>query len=214
MSSPPALPQRHSPAADRNKGPILELLRDLLPTSGRALEIASGTGQHIAHFAAGLPGWRWQPSDRVDTTGALDALDADIGFYSALAGADRTQVLPAVALDVLADPWPRLGLFDAIYCANMLHIAPWACCGALFRGAAQRLAPGGSLVTYGPYFDAREVRPAAPGNVAFDADLRARDPQWGIRELVDVEREAAAAGFVLQRRVELPANNQCLVFGR
>ncbi len=207
-------PYRHSPAADRNKGPILDVLHDVLGASGHALEIASGTGQHIAHFAAGLPGWRWQPSDQAEAPDALTALDADIGFYCQQEGADGARVQPAIALDVLITPWPTMGRFNAIYCANMLHIAPWACCAALFQGAAQQLQADGLLITYGPYFEADRNVPPAAGNVAFDADLRARDPQWGIRQLADVEREAEAAGLHLQRRFELPANNLCLVFGR
>lgn len=214
MTTPAAPPYRHSPAADRNKAPILDVLRDVLGTSGHGLEIASGTGQHVAYFAAGLPGWRWQPSDRADTPDALAALDAGIGFYCQQESADRARVQPAIALDVLATPWPPLGQFDAIFCANMLHIAPWACCAALFAGAAQHLAAHGLLITYGPYFEADRAVPPAAGNVAFDADLRARDPQWGIRQLADVQREAQAAGLRLQRRHELPANNLCFVFGR
>ncbi len=214
MRTPAAPPERHSPAAERNKAPILAVLRAVLAPAGRALEVASGTGQHVAHFAAGLPGWRWQPSDRAECADALTALDADIGHYCGLEHANRAHVLPAVALDVLATPWPPLGTFDAMFCANMLHIAPWACCTALFQGAARHLAGDGLLITYGPYFETARAVPPAPGNVAFDADLRARDPQWGIRELADVEREARAAGLTLQRRHALPANNLCLVFGR
>ena len=201
----------YSPAADRNRDPILAALRPLLAEHGRALEIASGTGQHIAHFAAELPGWHWQPTDLGDA------------LFGAIA--ERTQHLPNVAaprrLDVLSDVWPSDGppfspsgqaLFDLVFCANMLHIAPWACTPALMRGAARHLAPGGWLVTYGPYFEA-DV-PTAPSNLAFDADLRARQPDWGLRQREDVNREARAAGLAPVHRVALPANNLLLAFRR
>ena len=201
----------YSPAADRNRDPILAALRPLLAEHGRALEIASGTGQHIAHFAAELPGWHWQPTDQGDA------------LFSAITA--RTQDLPNVAaprrLDVLSDAWPSDGppfspsgqaLFDLVFCANMLHIAPWACTPAVMRGAARHLAPGGWLVTYGPYLEAGV--PTAPSNLAFDADLRARQPDWGLRQREDVNREARAAGLAPVHRVALPANNLLLAFRR
>ncbi len=201
----------YSPAADRNREPILAALRPLLAEHGRALEIASGTGQHIAHFAAELPGWHWQPTDLGDAVfGAIT---------------ERTQHLPNVAaprrLDVLSDAWPSDGApfspsspapFDLVFCANMLHIAPWACTPALMRGAARHLAPGAWLVTYGPYLEA-DV-PTAPSNLAFDADLRVRQPKWGLRQREEVNREARAAGLAPVHRVALPANNLLLAFRR
>ena len=196
-----------SPAAERNKAPILAALQDLLPATGRLLEIASGTGQHAVHCAAGLPGWQWQPSDPDP-----DALSA-IAAWSA--GWPSPGLQPGLQLDVLAEPWPAAltdagQRWDAIFCANLLHIAPWACCGALMRGAARLLAPGGQLITYGPY----QVRgePVEPGNQAFDADLRARNPGWGLRWLHDIAEQASAAGLQLTQRLALPANNQILVF--
>ena len=215
MNAASAPPGRHSPAADRNKGGILEVLRGVLGTRGTALEIASGTGQHVACFAAGLSGWTWQPSDRAPEPEALARLDADIDWYRAQERADHANVLPSLALDVLQTPWPPLPRYDAIYCANMLHIAPWNCCQALFEGAARHLKPNGVLITYGPYFEDQgsSGRLPAAGNVAFDADLRARNPQWGIRQLADVEATAARAGLRLQQRHAMPANNLCLVFG-
>lgn len=197
-------PRRHSPAAERNRGPILTELLRRLPARGRALEIASGTGQHIVHFAAAMPGWHWQPSD-VDEAAlaSVRALRADAG-------------LPGIAeplpLDLLAPhpAWPA-GPWDLVLATNLLHIAPWAVCGALMRGAAQGLAPSGLLVTYGPYRVTGE--PLQPGNQAFDADLRSRDPAWGLRWLHEVEAVAAAAGLALRERVDMPANNLLLVFG-
>lgn len=202
-----ALP--HSTAADRNKQPILHVLRRVLPAQGKALEIASGTGQHAAWFAAGLPGWTWQPTDA-----DARALPAIAGWASQ---AGVANVRPPVLLDVMAPQWPAqgpafAGRFDAIFCANMLHIAPWPCCAGLMQGAARYLAPQGVLVTYGPYLEDEVV--TAPGNAAFDASLKSRDPAWGLRRRDDVEAEAQRAGLMLQQRHAMPANNLLLVFGR
>lgn len=192
-----------SPAADRNKAPILEVLRRVLPARATVLEIAAGTGQHAAYFAAAMPGWQWQPTDGDPRAlASIDAWCAGLG-----------NVLPALALDVTAPQWPLpSAAFDAVYCANMIHISPWAACGALMRGAARHLAPGGLLVTYGAYLVDGE--PPTPGNLAFDADLRSRNPAWGVRRLVAVAEEAAAAGLRLRERVPMPADNLTLVFGR
>ncbi|MBA2675063.1 DUF938 domain-containing protein [Ramlibacter sp.] len=202
----PDLP--HSPAADRNKEPILEVLRCVFGTRGAALEIACGTGQHAVFFAAAFAGWTWQPTDmESDLFPAITARSAQAGL---------ANVLPPLRLDVLAPQWPAPPApafaqpLDAVYCANMLHIAPWATCSGLMRGAARHLAPGGLLVTYGPYFE--DGVPPAPGNLAFDESLRARDPSWGIRRLEDVADEARRAGLALRERHALPANNLLLVF--
>jgi SAM-dependent methyltransferase len=193
----------HSPAAERNRGPILAELRQRLPAQGLALEIASGTGQHAAHFAAALPGWRWLPSD------ADAAARASIAAWCQ--GLDR--VLPALALDILQSPWVGVPeRVDLIFCANLLHISPWATCAALMQGAARHLAPDGQLVTYGPYL--LDDRATAPSNLSFDADLRARNPAWGLRRLADVERQAQLAGLRLTEQLALPANNLLLVWAR
>lgn len=190
-----------SAAAERNKGPILDVLRRVLPSTATVLEIASGTGQHAAHFAGARPGWEWQPTDGDEA--------AIPGIASRCAG--LSNVRPPMQLDVLALPWPRsLGRFDAVYCANMLHIAPWACCSALLQGAARQLDSGGHVVLYGPYIVDGEV--TAPSNMAFDADLRARDPAWGLRRLADVIEEANAAGMTMDQRFDMPAHNLTLVF--
>jgi hypothetical protein len=196
--------RRHSPAAERNAAPILAELQRLLPPQGLMLEIASGTGQHAAHLSAGLPGWRWQPTD-VDAA-SLPSIRAWC--------AELPQVRPPLQLDVLLQPWPAElpGAVDAVFCANMIHIAPWACTAALMRGAAQRLAPQGLLITYGPYLE--EGVPTAPSNLAFDADLRARNPAWGLRQLAEIAVEARAAGLQLHRRVAMPANNLLLAWRR
>lgn len=197
----PSLP--HSPAADRNKEPILARLKDIFGPRGTALEIASGTGQHAVWFAASLPGWTWQPTEA--DAAALPAIGERIA-QSGLA-----NVLPPRQLDVAAlVSTPFAARFDAIFCANMLHIAPWSTCAALMDGAARQLVPGGMLVTYGPYFEAGV--PPAPGNLAFDESLRSRDPSWGIRQLEDVVAEAARAGLSLAQRHAMPANNLLLVF--
>ena len=200
--------RRHSPAAERNQGPILAVLQRVLPINGIALEIAAGTGQHAAHFAAGLPGWHWLPTD-----GDVDASNSITAWCSGI-----PNVLPALHLNLLtaaedAPVWPGVPVpLDAIFCANLLHIAPWAICAALMQGGAQHLAATGLLITYGPY--AEDGVPTAPGNVAFDADLRQRNPAWGLRRLTDVAQQAAAAGLALQERVPMPANNLLLVWAR
>ena len=195
--------RRHSAPAERNRGPILAELQRLLPPQGSMLEIASGTGQHAAHFAAALPAWRWQPSDG-DARSALSIS----AWCDGLA-----NVQPPLHLDVLADTWPGVpAAVDAIFCANLLHISPWATCPALMRGAARHLNVRGLLLLYGPYVVDGE--PTVPSNQAFDADLRARDPAWGLRRLADVVQQAKAAGLQLRERVAMPANNLLLVFDR
>ena len=202
-------PSQYSPAAERNRAPILEMLRQILPDNGHALEIASGTGQHVAHFASNMPGWVWQPSDA-----QAEGFDS-IGAWCAQASV--VNVRGPLLLDVMAPKWPTGSAefpdkFDAIFCANMLHIAPWATCAALMAGSAKYLSPEGALITYGPYL-ALDV-PTSPGNLAFDESLRQRDPAWGIRALEDVVHQAALAGLRLRDRVEMPANNLLLVFRR
>jgi hypothetical protein len=194
-----------SPAAERNKAPILEQLRALLPARGLLLEIASGSGQHAAHFAAALPHWRWQPSER-DEAGL-----AAIESWRDDDGAPQNLLAP-LRLDVMQAPWPLAEPADAMFCANLLHIAPWPVCAALMQGAARHLAPDGVLLTYGPYVEA-DV-PMAPSNLAFDADLRRRDAAWGLRALDDVAACAAAAGLGLDRRIAMPANNLLLAWRR
>ncbi|MGJ7489821.1 DUF938 domain-containing protein [Variovorax sp. ZT4R33] len=196
-----------STAAERNKQPILDALRDLLGERGAALEIASGTGQHAVWFAAALEDWVWQPTDA--DARALPAIATRI------AQSGLPNLRPPVRLDVMSTPWPAADApfaerFDAIFCANMLHIAPPATCAALMQGAARHLQPDGVLITYGPYL---EDGPVAPSNEAFDRSLRSRDPAWGIRRLDEVVREAARSGLALRARRPMPANNLLLVFG-
>ena len=205
--------RQHSPASERNQAAILAQLQRVLPAQGRLLEIAAGSGQHAAHFASQLPGWQWQPSD--PDAAAL----ASIAAWAAHCGAPN--LLAALQLNVLAPHWSHpeaagplpaalAGRFDAVFNANMLHIAPWAACAALMQGAAGHLAPGGLLITYGPYRVQGEAW--ADSNAAFDASLRQRDPAWGVRWLHEVVAQAAQAGLVLRERVAMPANNQLLMF--
>lgn len=196
-------PRRHAPAAERNREPILGVLRRVLPARGVVLEIASGTGQHVAHFAAALPELEFQPSDRTDQE------FASITAWCADAGARNVRA--PIVLDVASDPWPAaIGTVDAIFNANMIHIAPWEACLGLLRGAGAHLARDGVLVTYGPYkIDGRHT---APSNEAFDRDLRARDPSWGVRDLDEVARVAERHGLAITERIAMPANNFSIVF--
>lgn len=188
----------HSPAAERNKQPILDALRALLPERGSALEIASGSGQHIAHFAAQMPGWTWQASDP-----QAEALASIMAW--------RPAGPAPLQLDVQQAAWPvPLAAFDLIFCANMLHISPWASCAGLMTGAARHLKAGGTLIVYGPFIVPGQD--TAASNLAFDADLRRRDPAWGLRSLGDVQTEAAAADLALAQVLAMPANNLILVF--
>jgi SAM-dependent methyltransferase len=193
-----------SPAADRNKQAILDVLQQVLPAQGHALEIASGTGQHVAWFAQHLAQWIWQPTDA--DAPALNSIDARI------AQGQLTNVRAPLLLDVLSPVWLPFDApaFDAIYCANMLHIAPWETCTALMQGATRHLAPGGILITYGPYLE--DEVPTAPGNLGFDRDLRLQNPAWGIRRREDVELEAGKLGLRLTQRFSMPANNLLLVW--
>jgi SAM-dependent methyltransferase len=195
--------RRQSPAAERNRGPILAELQRLLPMYGLALEIASGTGQHAAHFANNLPGWRWLPSD-----GDARALASIAAWCEGVPNA-----LPPLQLDVLAEAWPGVPVpVDAVFCANLLHISPWTTCAALMKGAARHLSPDGLLLLYGPYLVDGEA--TAPSNLAFDADLRSRDARWGLRRLSDVSAQAEAAGLRLRERIAMPANNLLLAWAR
>ena len=204
-----------SPAAERNKQAILDTLRQLVPAQGTALEIASGTGQHVAWFAAGLPQWLWQPTDaQADGFGSITAWVAQAGLANVQA--------PAL-LDVMAPQWlaedaeietaksNRLK-FDLIFCANMLHISPWATCVALRQGSTRHWAAGGRLVTYGPYLE--DGVATSDGNLSFDQSLRQQNPAWGIRRLEDVAQVARSAGLQLVARYALPTNNLLLVWGQ
>jgi SAM-dependent methyltransferase len=202
MASRPA-PPAFSAAAERNKDPILTVLESVLPVKGRVLEIASGSGQHVCYFAASLPGLEWQPSEPDDESRA--------GVAHRVRESGLANVLPPVALDVQAPRWPVGDEYDAVVCINMIHISPWSATHGLFRGAARVLRPRGLLVTYGPYL---ESGTAVPSNLEFDASLKRRNPEWGLRELDDVSRVGGSHGLHLEKTVHMPANNLTLVFAK
>jgi SAM-dependent methyltransferase len=193
----------HAAATERNREPILEVLRRILPPQGLVLEIASGTGQHVAFFARSLPALQWQPSD------LSVAHRESIRAWAAASGA--ANIAPAVELDVERQPWP-ITRADAILNINMIHIAPWPATEAMFQGAGRVLPPGGVLFLYGPF--KREGRHTAESNQRFDDRLRAEDPRWGVRDLADVQGAASAAGFLAAEVIPMPANNLSLVFRR
>jgi len=190
-----------APAAERNKEPILKVLERVLPDTGLVLEVASGTGQHVVHFARALTRLTWQPSE-VDATSRRS-------INAWLAGADLANVRRPLDLDVRTLPWPVPPL-DAVVCINLIHIAPWSVAEALFAGAGLALGKGGLLYLYGPYF--RRDRQTAPGNVAFDSTLRGQNPEWGVRNLEEVGALAKDRGFDPATIFEMPANNLSVLF--
>jgi hypothetical protein len=192
-----------SPAALRNREPILSVLRRVLPAAGLVLEVASGTGEHALAFAAALPNHLWQPTDRDPV--ARDAVAA----RTATAG--LPNLLPPLALDASAPSW-AVAAADAVVAVNLIHIAPIAACAGLMSGAGRILPERGVLYVYGPFLEAD--REPAPSNLAFDADLRARNPEWGLRQLEEVAALARGAGLDLAERIDMPANNLSLVFRR
>lgn len=190
------------PAAERNKGPILEVLQRVLPERGWLLEVASGTGQHALAFASALSGWTIQPSD-VDPEN-LETLRRRVSLSK------NPRLLPPLSLDVTEEP-PALTP-TAIFCANMIHIAPWAACVGLFRLADQLLADRGQLVTYGPY--SVQGTHTAESNARFDQSLRNRDPEWGVRDLDDLKALAQERRLFMREVIAMPANNLVVVWQR
>jgi hypothetical protein len=195
--------KRHAPATARNRQPILEVLRPRLPADGLVLEVASGSGEHVVHFAAALRHLVFQPSDPSPT--ARDSIDDWVGT-SGLA-----NVRPAVALDAAAPEWP-VARAAAVLCSNMIHIAPWTAAIGLVAGAARVLPASGLLYLYGPF--RRDGRHVAPSNDAFDRDLKARNAEWGVRDLEAVTALATNHGFAAPEVVDMPANNLSLAFRR
>lgn len=190
-----------SPAADRNKTVILPILTDVWPARAQILEIASGTGQHAQYFARSQPHWHWHPSD------------ADLQSLQIIGQrcAGLVNVAAPRHLDLLTTAqWPDMPRLDGLYCANLLHISPWDTCAALMAAAKRLLVPGGALVVYGPFVE--DDVPLAPSNRAFDADLRMRNPDWGLRALSAVRRVAQDAGLLFDQRLPMPANNLTLIW--
>ena len=193
--------RRSAPHVARNAGPIAEVLAEILPARGLVLELASGTGEHVLHFAQEFPRLLWQPSDPEPASlRSIEAWREDSGLFN---------LLPATSLDARAAEWP-VPAADAILCINMIHISPWSATVGLMRGAGRLLAEGAPLYLYGPY--RRDGVETAPSNEAFDESLRERDPEWGLRELEAVEEEAGKQGLRLDRIVEMPANNLSAIF--
>lgn len=195
--------RRSAPAALRNREPIAAVLREWLPPSGLVLEIASGTGEHAAHFARAFPDLEWQPSD-VDPS-AL----ASIAAWRASSG--LANLRPPVVLDAASVDWPCAGS-EAVLSINMVHISPWASAIGLVTGAAQILPPGGALVLYGPWL--KDDIETAPSNLAFDADLKRRNPEWGLRRVEDFAEIASPRGLRLVETRQMPANNLMLLLRR
>jgi SAM-dependent methyltransferase len=189
------------PAPERNKEPILEVLRRVLPESGTLLELASGSGQHAAHFTQHLPRWTWIPSDV-----ERDNLDS-IAAYRAEHTADNFRA--PLLLDVRAQDWGVPPL-DAAFNANMVHITPWSCTVALMEGVARYLRPNGVLVLYGPFRIGGSH--TAGSNESFDLSLRRQNERWGVRDVEAVVQCAAVAGLAFSERIAMPAENQTLVF--
>jgi SAM-dependent methyltransferase len=193
-------PRRSAPHVARNAAPIAEVLAAVLPERGLALEVASGTGEHILHLARTFPKLLWQPSDPEPAAlRSIEAWRTEAGLFN---------LLPAVPLDARAAAWP-VAEADAILCINMIHISPWAATAGLMRGAGRLLAPGAPLYLYGAYRQTGVE--TAPSNEAFDANLRARDPEWGVRALDEVVAEAERNGLALDQVVPMPANNLSVV---
>ncbi len=191
------------PATLRNRDAILDVLRGVLPASGLVLEIASGSGEHIVHFARAFPGLTFQPSDPEDAAlRSIKAWTQDTGL---------ANVRPPVMLDATSDRWPVTAA-NAALCINMIHIAPWQATEGLLHGAAKLLPGGAPLYLYGPYRRADVV--TAPSNEAFDASLKARNEEWGLRDLETVADLARSAGFSGPVVTEMPANNLSVVFRR
>jgi len=193
--------KRHSPATARNREPIAGVLRDVLPERGLVLEVASGAGEHAVFFARLFPQLIWQPTD--PDPDALRSIEAH------LADAALPNLREPVTLDAAAETW-SIGAADAILCINMVHISPWAATVGLMRGAGRLLSAGGPLILYGPYRRAGVA--TAQTNEAFDSSLKARNGEWGLRDLEDVAAEAERQGLRLERVIEMPANNLALVF--
>lgn len=193
--------RRSAPHVARNAGPIAELLKAVLPARGLVLEVASGTGEHVLHFAREFPKLLWQPSDPEPAAlRSIEAWRAESGLFN---------LLPPVSLDARATQWP-VAEADAILCINMVHISPWAATVGLMRGAGRLLAPEAPLYLYGAYRQTGVE--TAPSNEAFDESLRARDPEWGVRDLEDVVAEAEKNGLKLEAVTAMPANNLSVVF--
>jgi Protein of unknown function (DUF938) len=198
---PASSPRRSAPAALRNREPIAEVLAEWLPDRGLVLEVASGTGEHAAFFAGRFPKLEWQPSDlHPDALASISAWRTGSGLINLRA---------PVVIDAASADWP-IERADALLNINMVHISPWSAAVGLVAGAASVLPDGGPLILYGPWL--KDDIPTAPSNIEFDADLKARDPAWGLRRVEDFEEAAAEHGLGLEASCAMPANNLMLLF--
>lgn len=196
-----------SPSAGRNRAIICETFLRLGPRAGKVLEVGSGTGEHAATIAAAAPDLLWRPSDP-------DARSR-VSIAAWAAATPQASILPPLDLRTTDEDWgeaERAAPYTALLSINMIHIAPWEACLGLLDGAARLLADDGRLFLYGPF--RREGRHTAPSNAEFDESLKRRDPAWGVRDLVDVEREAETRGLALESVAEMPANNLFVAFQR
>jgi SAM-dependent methyltransferase len=192
----------HSEACERNKGPILAVLAEILPSACSVLEIGSGTGQHAVHFTRSLRGVTWQPTDVPELLPGLAMRVEQEG---------GPNLRPPLALDVRQPRWP-VDAADAVYTANTFHIMSWPEVESTLRGLARLLPAGGLFIVYGPFRHAG--RRTAPSNEEFDRALRARDPASGIRDFEDVDRLLGELGLELQRDYDMPANNRLISWRR
>ncbi len=196
-----------APATARNRDPILEQLKILLPEKAAVLEIASGTGEHGAYFSEHLPNIIWQPTNydqqHLKSTAAWQRHTA------------RTNYLPVLELDATSEVWPMETSqnalnFNAIFNANMIHISPWQVTEGLFKGAARVLPASGMLILYGPYkVDGKHT---SQSNVEFEEWLKAQDSSFGVRDIDDVTQEAKKNGLMHRKSISMPANNFIQLF--
>ncbi|RED51483.1 DUF938 domain-containing protein [Aestuariispira insulae] len=190
-----------APAVARNREAIGAVIDRIAPEKGQALEIASGSGEHVVHMAGLRPNIIWQPTDIDDNhLASIDAHRVAEGLGN---------ILPAKCLDVFSDDWP-VEKMDLIFNANMIHIAPWSCCEGLMAGVGRCLSTAGHLVMYGPY--KRGGDHTADSNRSFDENLRSRNSLWGVRDLEAVIEQAEMNGLDLQEVVDMPANNLCVIY--
>jgi len=193
--------RRSAPAALRNREPIADVLRHWLPERGLVLEVASGTGEHAVFFAERFPNLEWQPSDLdPESLGSIRAWREE---------APLANIRDPLLLDASSGDWP-LARSDAVLSINMIHISPWRAAVGLLDGAARLLEAGAPLILYGPWFSGQSE--TAPSNIAFDSDLRRRNPEWGLRKVEDFAAEAARRGFSVAEQRPMPANNLMLLF--
>ena len=201
--------RQYAPATERNREPILEVLLRVLPPSGTILEVASGTGEHAVFFAPRLSPRKWLPSDpNPQSRASIASWRRHFPF---------SNLYPPLDLDVSASSWPverALPDFNtsplvAIVNINMIHISPWSASLGLMAGASRLLSPGGILYLYGPF---KQGGHTSPSNLAFDESLRARNPEWGVRNLEDVVAAASTQNLTMLETYQMPANNLSVVF--